>query len=129
MTEPDREALRFDPAAGAPHDLPTAAQLVEAVREWIESDLTDELGGRARFHARVAANMLAIVERELDLGSGHAEQHAARLQDLGVADERELADRIRAGEFDDRAGELRAALRETVHDKLEVANPKYLRQL
>jgi len=126
MTEPDLDALRFDPAMAAPHDLPTAAQLVEAVREWIESDLADELGGRARFHARVAANMLAIVERELDLGSGHAERHAIRLRDLGVGDELELVERIRAGDFDDRAEELRAVLRETVRDKLEVANPKYL---
>jgi len=126
MTEPDIDALRFDPDAAAPHDLPTAAQLVEAVREWIESDLTGELVGRARFHARVAANMLAIVERELDLGSAHDEQHAARLATLGVGSEQELAERIRAGDFDDRVAELHDALRETVRNKLEVANPRYI---
>jgi len=128
MTEPNIEALRFDPDAGAPHDLPSVTQLVEAVREWIESDLADELVGRTRFHARVAANMLAIVERELDLGVTHGGQHAARLAALGVGDEHELAAGIRAGDFDERAEELHAALRETVRCKLEVANPRYLQQ-
>ena len=40
----------------APHDVPTAAQLVEAVREWIEKDLMTASDPRTKFHARVAAN-------------------------------------------------------------------------
>jgi hypothetical protein len=45
---------------------------------------------------------------------------------LGAQDERALAALIRAGEFDGRGPELRAALRSLVRAKLEVANPRYL---
>ena len=110
----------------APHDAPSIEQLVEAVREWIESDLMSSTEGRTRFHARVAANMLAMVERELRLGAEQAAAHAERLALLGVADDRELAERIRAGGFADRGDELRRVLRADVVDKLRVANPGYL---
>ena len=55
-----------------------------------------------------------------------AAAHAERLAALGVDSERDLADRIRAGEWsvDDRA--LLDAVRQTVVDKLAVANPRYL---
>lgn len=111
---------------GAPHDAPTLGQLVEAVREWLERDVMSSTDGRLRFHARVAANMLAMVERELELGPEQAAAHAARLARLGVADDRELAAAIRRGELDDRYDELRSVLFETVVDKLRVANPGYL---
>ena len=77
---------------GPPHDVPTAAQLVEAVREWLQRDVMPETSGRMQFHARVAVNVLAIVERELALGPQQASAHAARLASLGVASEAELAD-------------------------------------
>jgi hypothetical protein len=110
----------------APHDAPSAAELVEAVREWIERDLMSSADPRTKFHARVAANALAIVEREYELGDAQAAAHARRLERLGVADDTELADAIRARRFDDRADVLRALLLESVIDKLVVANPKYL---
>jgi hypothetical protein len=110
----------------APHDVPTAAQLVEAVREWLERDVIDQVEGGLRFHTRVAINCLAMVERELALGAAQAEAHAARLDRLGVADDAELAALIRAGAFDDRVEEVRALVWESVRDKLAVANPKYL---
>jgi len=110
----------------SPHDVPTAAELVEAVREWLERDVAPEAVGRLRFHARVAVNMLAIVERELVLGPAQAEAHAERLARLGVADDAELARRIRAGELDDRLDEVKAAVAASVRDKLTVANPRYL---
>ncbi len=109
-----------------PHDMPTAAELVEAVREWLERDVAPEADGRLRFHARVAVNMLAIVERELALGPAQAEAHAERLARLGVADDAELAQRIRSGELDDRLDEVKAAVAASVRDKLTVANPRYL---
>ncbi len=110
----------------APHDVPTAAQLVEAVREFLEGDVSAATEGRVRFHARVAANVCAIVERELALGPAQAEAAAERLAAFGVADDAELAAAIRRGDLDDRWAEVSAAVRETVRDKLLVANPKYL---
>lgn len=109
----------------APHDAPTAAQLVEAVREWLERDVMTGTQGRLQFHARVAVNVLSMVERELALGPAQAEAHAARLATLGCADEAELAARIRDGSLDDRLDEVRALVRESVADKLAVANPRY----
>jgi hypothetical protein len=109
-----------------PHDAPSARELVESVREFLENDVVGALKGRARFHALVAANALSIVERELDLGPGQAGRHQARLAGLGFADDAGLAAAIRAGETDDRRAEVKAMLLETVRDKLLVANPPYL---
>ncbi len=108
-----------------PHDAPSAGQLIEAVREWLERDVVPATEGRLRFHARVAVNVLGMVEREIELGPAHAEAHRARLARLGVADDTELAAAIRRGDFDDRAPELRDLLREATADKLAVANPRY----
>ena len=113
-----------DPAG--PHDVPTAAELVEAVREWLERDVLAATDGRLKFHTRVAANVLAIVERELALGAEQADAHRARLAQLGVDSDAELAARIRDGQFAERGDELRTLLRDAVEDKLRVANPKYL---
>ena len=108
----------------APHDPPAAAELVATVRTFLEGDLGD--GGWARYQMRVAANILRVVERELELGPGQAEAHRTALARLGVADEAELARVIRSGLFDDRRDEVVAVVRETVAAKLEVANPAYL---
>lgn len=110
----------------APHDVPTAAQLVEAVREFLEHDVLAATEGRVQFHTRVAVNVLRTVERELTAGDGPAEAHAERLAALGVPDEAALAAAIRSGELDDRYDEVKAAVWATVRDKLAVANPRYL---
>jgi hypothetical protein len=108
------------------HDTPSAAQLVESVREWLERDVLAGTTGRLQFHTRVAVNVLAMVERELRLGHGQAVAHAARLAQLGCADDAELAARIREGALDDRLDEVRELVRDDVRAKLAVANPKYL---
>ena len=110
---------------GHPHDLPTASELVEAVREFLAGDVMAATEGRVRFHARAAANVLAIVERELALGAAQGDEHARRLAALGVADDAELAHGIRTGALDDRWDEVVAVVRATVADKLAVANPGY----
>lgn len=109
-----------------PHDRPSAAELVAAVREFLERDVLDAADGRVRFHTRVAINVLGMVERELADGPAQAAAHAERLARLGVDDDAALAAAIRAGALDDRAAEVRAALIESVRDKLLVANPRYL---
>lgn len=120
---------------------PSVAELVEAVREFLERDVMDELEGRLAFHTRVAVNALGIVERELELGSEHRRAERDRLlgllgdqpATLDVATDAELdalrgrlATAIRAGEFDDRGDELLAKLRETTASAVAIANPKYL---
>ncbi len=107
------------------HDAPSAAQLVEAVREWLERDVLAGTSGRLQFHARVAINVLAMVEREMSIGAQQSAEHAARLAQLGVADDAELAAAIRNGDLDGRLDEVIDAVRATVTDKLRVANPGY----
>lgn len=110
---------------GPPHDVPSAAELVEAVGELLRGDVMAATEGQVRFHARVAANVVDIVGRELALGPAQAVTHAGRLAGLGVADDAELAWRIRTGTLDDRRHEVVAAVRASVDDKLAVANPRY----
>lgn len=110
----------------APHDVPTVGELLDAVRQWLESDVVPEVEGRLRFHARVAANVLAIVAREIELGPDQERQHRERLAALGMDDDAALAAAIRSGELDDRLDEVRSAVRASVVDKLAVANPGHL---
>ncbi|MCB9395223.1 MAG: hypothetical protein H6514_16335 [Acidimicrobiaceae bacterium] len=125
-----RERTRPVPGTGGtlviPHDMPSGKELVESVREWLERDVLTGTTGRLQFHTRVAINVLAMVERELELGEAQALAHRARLDELGCADEAELARRIRDGELDDDAERVRELVWASVRDKLSVANPKYL---
>lgn len=116
-------------------DRPTAGELLEAVQEFLERDVVT-LGGRVGFHGRVAANVVAMVRRELELGPelDTAEREGLRAllgpgmpEDLKEANA-ELARRIRAGELDARDPELVAHLRRTVAGKLRVANPGHLEE-
>ena len=111
---------------GSPHDVPTAAQLVESVREWIENEVSPNVSGRLVFHSRVAANVLAMVERELATADADAQEHAARLASLGAGSDSELAAMIRSGGMDSRLAEVLQVLRPVIRAKVAVANPKYL---
>jgi ketosteroid isomerase-like protein len=95
------------------HGRPTAAELVAAVTEFLESDVRGATEGQVNFHARVAANVLRIVERELTGESAPA------------TDEPELVAAIRDGGFDGRDDEVMTALRTLVYDRLAVAHPGY----
>ncbi|MBB3605902.1 hypothetical protein FHT40_005591 [Mycolicibacterium sp. BK556] len=100
---------------------PTAAELVAAVAEFLEGDVRDSTTGSVNFHARVAANVLRTVEREL-LDQSAAEPLAA-LEQLGYPDENTLATAIRAGDLDDH--DLMATLRTLVRHRLAIAHPGY----
>jgi hypothetical protein len=113
-------------AVAQPHDAPSASDLIAAVREFLERDVLESSDGRVRFHTRVAINVLGMVEREMELGPAQAAAHADRLGDLGFDSDAAFAEAIRAGRLDDRDTEVRAALLESVRDKLLVANPRYL---
>jgi uncharacterized protein DUF6285 len=101
-------------------DRPTAAELVQAVREFLERDVMTATEGRVQFHTRVAINALGMVERELQQGP------VVEAFERERAAERVLAAHIRDGSLDDRIDEIRAELRVSVREKLLVANPGYL---
>lgn len=130
LLAPDREAphptlVEGSTGAISASDRPTAAELADAVREWLETDVADGTEGRLRFHARVAANALGMLEREARLGPLHLDARRLRHDALGVSSEAELAAAIRAGGFDDRWDEVLASVWGTVVDKVEVSNPGY----
>ncbi len=122
-------------------DRPHAAELAEAVREFIETEILPGIDDpRLRFRALVAANGLGILERELTIGpplvrreaeslarllgrEGPIPDDADGLRRLASDLNRELARRIRAGETPQ--GTL-AHLVATVADKLRIASPRYL---
>ena len=112
-------------------DQPSSLELVTAVREFIEKHAMPELQGRTAFHARVAANALAIVARELEQGapadSAERERLRPLLQQDGTLAElnRQLCRRIRDGRiaWDDPA--LGAHLVPTTLAKVAVDQPNY----
>lgn len=127
LLEPDavgaarQEALPDSPSSvGAPHDRPSAAELLEAVQEWMAGL---PLQGRDRFLARVSTRALDVVRREIAMGPALVARHEARLAALEVGSDAELAAQIRAGR-DDAA--TVAAVCESVVDKLRVADPRQL---
>jgi aminoglycoside phosphotransferase (APT) family kinase protein len=102
---------------------PTAAELVAAVAEFLETDVREATAGQVNFHARVAANALRIVERELQVDS--TDDLTRALAGVGFDEEAQLAAAIRAGELDGRSEALNAALRSLVNHRLSVAHPGY----
>lgn len=105
---------------------PTAAELVAAVADFLDVDVRNALrsdsrladAGQVAFHARVAANVLRTVERELL-------DHRAAPDLLGYPDETQLAAAIRAGDLDERAADVLQVLRTLVRHRLAVAHPGY----
>jgi hypothetical protein len=85
-----------------------------------------------RFKVLVAANVCAIVAREIRAGEEPDREDVALFGDLlgeEVEDVRsaaaELSQRIRSGQLDDRIEELAPRLQEHVRRKLEIARPGY----
>ncbi len=124
------------------HDRPTAVELVLAAKEHLEKALVPALSDpKLRYQTLVAAHVLGMVSRELQIGEAplRAELRSARellgtagAEPSGVAELYEelaranaaLAAGIRRGEVAD--GErLRAHLRAAAILKLAVANPLY----
>lgn len=122
------------------NDRPDAAELLAAVRRFLESDVVPSARGAQKYQARVAANVLAIVEREWALGERHrAEEweslgHLLGVDELGTSSRESLCDsireqnehlveRIRAGDADlgPWRTEVLAHLRRVAVAKLEVA--------
>jgi len=114
-----------EPAAG-PHDWPTAGELLDAVRDFLDTELKASENDRIRFLARVSANALDIVRREGRLGPAQRAEHETRLRKLGCRTDAELAIAIRDRALDDRWDEVLEVVQATVADKLAVANPRLL---
>ncbi|MEI7591831.1 MAG: phosphotransferase family protein [Actinomycetes bacterium] len=104
----------------------SAGELVVAVREFLERDVMSATQGRVNFHTRVAAKVLALVERELAAGPAPIVDHELRLGALGFRNDAELARAIRSGEVDAVLDQVRHDVWRDVVAQLRVANPSYL---
>jgi hypothetical protein len=122
-------------------DRPDAAELLEATAEYLVAELREAVPREQRFRVLVAANVCAVVAREiragerplredLELFSALLDRPApeARGDELAAAvraAEAELARRLRAGELDADLGDVAAGLRDHVARKLAIARPGY----
>ena len=112
-------------------DQPSMRELVEAVRDFLEQKAMPELKGHTAFHARVAANALSIVVRELEQGPQSAKDELARLSKLlghdGALEDlnRELCKRIRDGAFTLDTPGLAEHLTITTREKVAIDQPGY----
>ncbi|MEM7766276.1 MAG: DUF6285 domain-containing protein [Pseudomonadota bacterium] len=115
------------------HDQPTAAELIAAVRTFIAEHARPALAGHTAFHARVAENVLAIVERELAQGPDADAGAKTRLLALLEASSdssldrlnTQLSDAIRNGKMDETTPGLLSHLKATTIDQVQVDQPKY----
>lgn len=108
------------------HGRPTSRELLDAVALYLREDVMPGTQGRLSFNARVAANVVDTVARDLALGPEQERRHRERLARFGRTDQADLAAAIRTGVVDPEDPALLAAVRAAITDRLLVANPKYL---
>jgi len=126
-------------------DRPSVSELLELSAQFIEREIVPITEGARQFQARVVANVMRIVTRELRLEEPQLREEISALADLlkrpvpaagsleqsraaAAAFNAELSARIRAGDADQgawRQGVL-GVVRKLVEEKLRVANPRYL---
>jgi hypothetical protein len=126
-------------------DRPTSAELLEAAAEFVDREIVPAIEGARQFQARVVANVMRIVAREIQMEDpavrievkalarllGRDAPHLHSLDDLRKASSslgEELSAHIRAGDADSGPwrAEVLSVVRQTVEDKLRIANPRYL---
>lgn len=120
-------------------DRPDAPDLLDAVAEFLITQVRQSVPPEQRFQVLVAAHLCAVIARERRAGagpllddlllfSGLLEQELSTADDLDRAvreAEAELARRLRAGEMDDRLDDVVGVLRRHVAGKLAIARPGY----
>lgn len=110
---------------------PEIDDLLQGVAEFLRQDAMPNLTGRPAFHARVAANAIDLVRRELALGPAADARETARLEALlGHGGElaalnAEFCDRIRADEIGPETPGFAEHLWASTLDKLAVDQPNY----
>lgn len=119
---------------------PTAADLLATVAEVLNDEIVPVLAGPVQHHARVAASIVAIIEREVRLGPAGAVREQHLLGEIlaldpaagSIADDPDqrraaVAQALRAGLADtpEIHAEVWAHLREIVRADLAIAKPGY----
>lgn len=113
-------------------ELPRSGELLAGVRDFLRNVAAARMEGRDGFLARVAANSVDIVLRELELGAdAEAWERQALFGLLGPSEaptvelRASLCAAIRAGDVDLRRQDLRAYLRDSVMAQVMIDQPSY----
>lgn len=123
-------------------DRPDAPALLDAVAEYLFSEVRYAVPREQRFRVLVAANICAVIAREWRTGEEPLQEDLELFRGLlgaepspqdspedlaaGVrAAQETLCARLRAGEMDDRLDDVAKGLRAHVRRKLSVARPGY----
>jgi hypothetical protein len=115
------------------HDRPTITELLVDVADLLDDEVVPALDGGVKHHARVAANLCRIVEREVRLGPALADEEQRLLRELlpdakpdddVAALHQRLVEAIRTGEIGDEQ-RVREALLTITRGKLSVVKPGY----
>lgn len=116
---------------------PTAAELINAVADFLEKKAAPELQGHTAFHLKVAINALRIVERELKDSDAFTRSERERLYSLLGGDPGELAvnslaelnralcERIDDGRLAVEDTALHKHLMQSVLARMSIDSPKY----
>lgn len=122
------------------NDRPEATELLQAVEDFLRQELLSSLDGHLAYQVRVAANVVAMVTREMETDEADLESEWTSLMDIlgKTVDQPEnrselrsalleanrlLVERIRSGEADTEPlrGAVLAHLRKTMDAKLRVS--------
>src|SRR6266852_1812695 len=126
-------------------DRPTSVELLDAAADFVDREIVPAIEGARQFQARVVANVMRIVAREIQQEDplvraevkalarllGRDAPHLHSLDDLSKASvsmgEERIA-RIRAADANRGSwrAEVLTVVRQSVEDKLRIANPRYL---
>ena len=112
-------------------DLPRSDELLVGIRDFLRGEGGAALEGRNQFLARVGANAIDIVLRELSLGPDAVAWETRHLSELlgstGELQElrEKLAVAIRFGEIDAGRPDLQACLRDSVFAQVLIDQPNY----
>ena len=128
---PGRVAMVVSEAVDTGPDLPRVDELLESVSGYLRSEVVPAMDGRTGFLARVAANSLDIVGREMEMGAEARRLEADRLRILlgmdGSLSELRflLVEGLRDGTIAMDADGLVDHLRSTVVNQVLIDQPNY----
>jgi hypothetical protein len=114
-----------------PANRPTELELLNAVQEFLRTEVLPLLDGDQKYHLQVSLSALAIVGREIASSAQLDDAEHGRLASLlGVEDTRDrlntlLARRIRERQLSYRDASLMQHLMRTAMGKMSIDNPKY----
>ena len=112
-------------------DVPRGEDILTAVARWLRESALPALPGNLTFQARVAANAIDLVAREMREGPAARERARARMAALLGHDgdepalHAELAERIREGTLSIEAPGLLEHLLASAIDKVAIDQPTY----